>query len=196
MTGNRDLRAEILEATWTILRNTGFDGFKVQQVIARVGTSTRAFYNEFADKDALFVALMQDEYSRSAARLERVVESLTDPVEQVGAWVRELVLAAGDPRRAARARLFASQPALMHRFPEAFEAADQLLRRPLVMAVGRGREQGLFTPGDPGTDAELISQLAGASMNHALGGTDPVALEATIAAVVDFCLRALGHLAA
>ena len=47
--------------------------------------------------------------------------------------------------------------------------------------------------GDSGTDAELISQLAGASMNHALGGTDPVALEATIAEVVEFALRALGH---
>ena len=193
MTGNRDLRTEILEATWMILRSTGFEGFKVQQVITRVGMSTRAFYHEFDDKDALFVALMQDEYSRSAARLEQVVTSLTDPVEQVGAWVRELILAAGDPRRAAWARLFASQPALMHRFPEAFEAADQLLRRPLLMAVRRGREQGLFMSVNPWTDAELISQLAGASMNHALGGTDPATLETTIAEVVEFALRALGH---
>jgi AcrR family transcriptional regulator len=179
----RDLRTEIIEATWRMLRSTGFEGFKVQQVIKQVGASTRAFYHEFEDKDALFVALMQDEYSRSATRLGLVVAAYADPVEQIGAWVRELILAAGDPRRAARARLFASRPALMHQFPEAFEAADQLLRRPLVMAVLSGRDQGVFTSVRPETDAELFSQLAGASMT----------LEATIAEVVDFALRALGH---
>ena len=193
MTAHQDLRTEIIEATWRILRNTGFEGFKVQQVIARVGTSTRAFYREFEDKDALFVFLMQDEYARTATRLEHVVEARTDPVGQVSAWMRELIFAAGDPRRAARARLFASRPALMHRFPEVFDAADQLLRSSLVVAIMHGREVGTFTSVNPETDAKLIAQLTGASMNHALGLTDHEALETTITDVVEFALRALGH---
>lgn len=193
MTAGRDRRTEIIDATWSILRSTGFEGFKVQRVIAQVGMSARAFYCEFADKDALFVALMQDEYARSAARLEERVADLTDPIDQVAAWIRELMLAAGDPHRAARARLFASQRALKHRFPEAFESADRLLRRPLVDAVRRGQDQGIFLSNAPEVDAELVSQLVGASMNQALGKTGADGLEAAITDVVDFALRALGR---
>ena len=188
----RDETTRLVAAAWTVLERSGFEGFKVQLVLRETGLSARSFYRHFADKDALLLTLMEGEYSRSGQRLQRVVAETDDPVGQVQAWIRELILAAGDERRVARARLFSAQRPLMRRYPVEFARASRLLLQPLEEALERGRDTGAFVTAEPTRDAELIHHLAGAAMNDALmEGTDR-SIDAVIDAVSDFALRALG----
>jgi AcrR family transcriptional regulator len=185
-----DERARLIGAAWTVLERSGFEGFKVQLLLRETGLSARTFYRHFPDKDALFLTLMADEYSRVGARLRAVLAQAAAPEEKVVAWARELVLAAADPKRAARARLFTSQPAVVRRFADVLAVAACAILDPLEAAIVEGRDAGVFPLAEPEGDALLIHDLAGAAMSTALArpGTE----EDIAAAVAHFVLRALG----
>src|SRR5947209_478416 len=131
VTADPDERARLVGAAWVVLERAGFEGFKVQLLLRETGLSSRTFYRHFADKDALLLTLLQDEYARSGARLRRAVAEAGDPAEQVAAWITELVLAAQDPKRAPRARLFTSLPTVLRRFPAEVDAAARFVLDPL-----------------------------------------------------------------
>jgi len=188
-----DDRTAIIGAAWVVLERAGFEGFKVQLVLRETGLSARSFYQQFTDKDALLLALMADEYARSAARLRRVVRDAHGPPDQVAAWVAELVAAADDPQRVPRARLFSSQQAVMRRFPEAVARASSLLLEPLEQAIRDGVEMGVFSTVEPERDAEIILRLTGATMNDALIHWTDWSVAELVASSVDFALRALGQ---
>lgn len=185
-----DERARLIGAAWTVLERAGFEGFKVQLLLRETGLSARAFYRHFSDKDELFLTLMADEYSRSGARVRAALAGAGTPDEQVAAWAREIVLAAGDPKRAARARLFTSQPGVVRRFADELARAARAILDPLTDAITAGRDAGIFPLADPERDALLIHDLAGAAMSTALARPgDEVEIAASVA---DFVLRALG----
>ena len=188
-----DERAAIVGAAWTVLERSGFEGFKVQLVLRETGLSARTFYRHFVDKDALVLALIQDEYARSGRRLRRAVDQATDPVDQVEAWIAELVHAADHPRRAARARLFTAQQAVMRRFPDEVATATRLVVEPLEDSdPAGGRDMGVFPWADVGRDAELIIRVAGSSMNDALAERPDRSVDDVVADATGFALRALG----
>jgi AcrR family transcriptional regulator len=188
--GAADERAQLIGAAWTVLERSGFEGFKVQLLLRETGLSARTFYRHFSDKDELFLTLMADEYSRVGARVTAALARAGSPEEQVVAWAREIVLAAGDPRRAARARLFTSQPAVVRRFADDVAGAARAILDPLTEAITAGRDAGIFPLADPEHDALLIHDLAGAAMSTALAHAG--AEEDIAASVADFVLRALG----
>ncbi len=185
-----DERARLIGAAWTVLERSGYEGFKVQLLLRETGLSARTFYRHFSDKDELFLALMADEYARVGRLVGAQIAHATAPDERVAAWVRAIVLAAGDPRRAARARLFTSQPAVLLRFPEQLSRAAQAVLDPLVQAITAGHDAGLFPLADPARDPALIHDLAGAAMSTALA--HPSDVETIADSVADFVLRALG----
>ncbi len=190
---NSDDRTAIIGAAWIVLERAGFEGFKVQLVLRETGLSARTFYQHFTDKDELLLALMEDEYSRSAARLRRVVGEADGPPDQVAAWIAELVAAAEDPRRIPRARLFSSQQPVMRRFPEAVADASRLLLEPLERAIRDGVAMGVFSSTEPERDAEIILRLTGATMNDALIEWTDRSVAELVASSVDFAMRALGQ---
>ncbi|HEX2383989.1 MAG TPA: TetR/AcrR family transcriptional regulator [Acidimicrobiales bacterium] len=187
-----DDRTAIIGAAWIVLERAGFEGFKIQLVLRETGLSARSFYQHFTDKDELLLALMEDEYARSAARLRRVVREADGAPEKVAAWIAELVAAAEDPRRVQRARLFSSQQRVMRRFPEAVASASRLLVEPLERALRDGAETGEFSTAEPERDAEIILRLTGATMNDALIDWTDQSVAELVASSVDFALRALG----
>jgi AcrR family transcriptional regulator len=187
-----DERAELVRAARVVLDRAGYDGFKVQLLLRETGLSARTFYRHFAGKDELLLVLMQDEYARSGARVRAAVARADGAARKVGAWIDEIVQAAGDPRRAARARLFTSQPAVLRRFPDEVAAAARLALEPLADAIREGRTTGELPGGDPDRDPELILQLAGAAMSQALARGREQPVDEVAAGVTDFALRALG----
>jgi AcrR family transcriptional regulator len=187
-----DDRRAIIGAAWIVLERAGFEGFKVQLVLRETGLSARSFYQHFTDKDELLLALLEDEYARSAVRLRRVVSEADGAPGKVAAWISELVSAADDPRRVPRARLFSSQQPVMRRFPEAVARASRLLLEPLEEAIRDGVETGVFPVADPERDAEIIQRLAGGTMTDALIAWSDRSVAELVASSVDFALRALG----
>jgi TetR/AcrR family transcriptional regulator len=186
-----DERAELVRAARVVLERAGYDGFKVQLLLRETGLSARTFYRHFAGKDDLLLVLMQDEYARSGARARAAVARADGAARKVGAWIEEIVQAAGDPRRAARARLFTSQPAVLRRFPDEVAAAAGLVLEPLAQAIREGRSTGELPGGDPDRDPELILQLAGAAMSQALAQGREQSVDEVATGVTGFVLRAL-----
>jgi AcrR family transcriptional regulator len=187
-----DERAELVRAARVVLERAGYEGFKVQLLLRETGLSARTFYRHFAGKDDLLLVLMQDEYARSGARVRAAVARADGAARKVGAWIEEIVQAASDPRRAARARLFTSQPAVLRRFPDEVAAAARLVLEPLAEAIREGRSTGELPGGDPDRDPELILQLAGAAMSQALAEGRDQSVDEVAADVTGFVLRALG----
>jgi TetR/AcrR family transcriptional regulator len=187
-----DERARLVRAARVVLERAGWEGFKVQLVLRETGLSARTFYRHFAGKEELLLVLMEDEYARSGARVRAAVARAAGPPAKVAAWIDEIVQAAGDPRRAARARLFTSQPAVLRRFPDEVAAAARLMLQPLEDAIRDGRSSGQLPQGDPDRDPHLVLQLAGAAMSHALARRGEESVDDVAAEVTDFVLRALG----
>jgi AcrR family transcriptional regulator len=186
-------RQRLIAAAWTVLGRSSFEGFKVQLLLRETGLSARTFYRHFADKDALFVTLMTDEYARAGAQIQAAVERAGDPVGKVAAWIEAILGTAAHPGRAARARLFTSGVTVARRFAGDIAAAERPVLQPLEEAIGAGRAAGDFPWAEPSRDARMTQQLAGGAMIQALAGEDPEAIEELVSHVTDFVLRALGH---
>jgi AcrR family transcriptional regulator len=188
-----DERARLVSAASVVLERAGFEGFKVQLLLRETGLSARTFYRHFVDKDELLLALMTDEYARVGARIRIAMARADGPIAKVEAWVAEIVQAAGDPKRAARARLFTSQPAVLRRFPDQLATAARFILEPLEDAIRDGRSMGALPWGDPEGDPVLIHHLAGAAMAHALADKPGPSIDEVAAEVSGFVLRALGR---
>ncbi len=187
-----DERARLLGAAWVVLKRSGFEGFKVQLVMREAGVSARAFYRHYPDKDALLLALMQDEMARAGARLRAAVAEHDDPIAQVGAWIRSVISAADDPRRIARARLFSAQQPIMRRFPTEVDEATRLLTQPLHDAIERGADTRAFPWAEPDRDTALIYALTGGEMTDALAERPNRSVDDAVVETTRFALRALG----
>lgn len=186
-----DERSRLLRAAWTVVRRSGFEGVKVQLVLRESGLSARTFYRHFADKDSLLVALIEDEYDSASRRLRRALaEAEADPVGQVSAWIREILLAAADPELGPRTRLFSTYHSMMGRVPGSLLRSNEMILEPLEAAVRRGQVQGVFAGDDPHEAAQQIARLAGGAVNEYLATEGP-GIEEMIDAAVRFALRAL-----
>ncbi|HZA00494.1 MAG TPA: TetR/AcrR family transcriptional regulator [Acidimicrobiales bacterium] len=192
MSAEEDERASLVRAAQVVLERAGWEDFKVQLLLRETGLSARTFYRHFAGKEELFLVLMQGEYARSAARIRTAMAREDGPARKIAAWIDELVQAAGDPRRAARARLFTSQPAVLRHYPDKVAEAARLVLEPLADAIREGRSTGELPDGDPDRDPELIHQLAGTAMARALAHSREESVDEVTADVTGFVLRALG----
>jgi AcrR family transcriptional regulator len=187
-------RRAIMRAAWEVVERSGFEGFKVQLVLKGAGVSARTFYRHFADKDALLIALMQDETARAAPRVAAAVAKAgdRDPAGQVRAWVAAILSGASDPARVRRTRLFSGQQALLRQFPAEAAADAELLLEPLRRAIERGAAAGQFPWAEPDRDAQLIYDLTGNVLTRAVSRSDLESVNALTDEVARFALRALG----
>jgi AcrR family transcriptional regulator len=190
--GRDEQRTRVVQAAWTVLERSGFEGFKVQLVLREADISARSFYREFADKDALLLALLLDEMERAAPRIRAAVERAAGPQDKLAAWIRSIIGAARDPRRAARARLFSSLPEILRRFPEDVAPGNAALRAPLLEAIEAGRSGGVFPWADPERDSVLIFELSGGALSSSFAEISDSAFDDVVTQTTGFALRALG----
>jgi AcrR family transcriptional regulator len=153
--------------------------------VREAGLSNQAFYRHFASKDALLLAVLADGQHRLVSYVERRVEAVDDPQEQLQRWVEALMEQARRPDAADATRPFAIHGSrLRDRFPDETAASrEQLVRtlRPAISAAG----------GEP-ADAELVHDLVMARMNDALVHRR-VPDRTEIAHLVAFCRAAIDN---
>jgi AcrR family transcriptional regulator len=131
--------------------------------------------------------------SRAAPRIRAAVERAQNPVDRVAAWIRSVIGAAGDPKRAARTRLFVSLQTINRRFPGEVATGTESLYESLLETIAAGKEAGIFPWADPARDAVLIHVLVGGLLSDAALADDPtLPLETVIQDATKFSLRALG----
>ena len=143
----------------------------MEDVLREAGLSTRAFYRHFSGKDALFLALFEQEAMRADLRLRARVEQADGPVDAVREWIVAVLAVVYDPRLARRALLFAGERgSLARRFPEEIDRLTRRQLEPLEAAIEAGRHGGVFPGAHPANDARAIHHLCSGLINDRLYG--------------------------
>ena len=177
----------LLEAGHRVLARDGYDGLKVEAVLAEAELSTRAFYRHFDGKSALFLALFTDEVERSSVRLAATVAAEDTPLSQVRAWIRAVLALGFDRRLARRARGFMTHRALLEQeYPEAIAECLGRQRAPLVATLTAG-----YGSAEPEGDALAIHHLCLGLLSDALTGAGRLSEAEAVALAERFALGAL-----
>ena len=78
-------RMRLIEAAETLFIRRGFDGASVEDISEMAGYTRGAFYSNFADKDQVFLAVIE---RRRTTALKHILQRASEPVERAAA-VRE-----------------------------------------------------------------------------------------------------------
>jgi TetR/AcrR family transcriptional regulator len=83
-----DKRRVILDSAAAEFARSGFNAAKVDQIAARAGISVGALYKYFGNKEACFLAVLEDGVRELEARLDQVMATETEPWARIEAIVR------------------------------------------------------------------------------------------------------------
>jgi AcrR family transcriptional regulator len=78
-----DRTRQIIWAAYALLDDEGLEGLTIRAVLARTGLARRAFYERFAGKDDLVLAVFAYAISMAAAHYREQVAALADPMERL-----------------------------------------------------------------------------------------------------------------
>ena len=79
-----------LDAAFTLIDEKGTTEFTIQEVVDESGQSLRSFYDSFAGKNELVLALLEEIVVEAVADLRRAVDAATDPLDRLRACVVRL----------------------------------------------------------------------------------------------------------
>lgn len=91
-----------LDAALELMSSSETQDFTVQQVVDRSGQSLRAFYQYFAGKYELMLALFEESVAQTAQQLGDAVEGVDDPLERLRVFVIEYYQRCTPPPRDAK----------------------------------------------------------------------------------------------
>jgi AcrR family transcriptional regulator len=175
------------------MRDTGSTEFTVPQVVARARTSLRAYYENFAKKDDLLLAVFAEAILETTEALRKATGQVQSPEGRLECFVRQLFSGTFDdnhpetvPMIGLHLRLASEQPRAL---AEVF--APQLDLLTSILAEG-ARAKVFRRDTSPEVLAMLVSQLL-VSVIHCAALTQELALPgATVDDVVRFCRSAVG----
>jgi AcrR family transcriptional regulator len=159
-----------LAAASDLLAETGRIDFTVQDIVDRSKMSLRSFYQHFASKDELLLALFEEAIRGFVERLRREVERADDPVDRLHAYVTGLYRTAQTTAPGTRA-LTIYHLQLAETRPADFAAAIAPQIDLLAEIVDAGRASGRFRSDiDAAALTMLLSEtLISAAHMHVLG---------------------------
>ena len=76
-------RARLLEAARSELRRSDFASIRVSEVVRTAGMSSRSFYDHFASKEELLIALIHESGRELVAQVDHIFATEPDPVARV-----------------------------------------------------------------------------------------------------------------
>lgn len=198
-----DRSRQIVAAAYDLLDEAGLEGLTIRAVLTRTGLARRAFYDRFAGKDDLVLAVFAHTLRAAATLFGEHVRGLPDPITRLHHIVTSIVLGRGsmDPtmgdsgqRRAAafsreHLRLAEARPAELHR------AVSPLIDL-IATQLGDGMAAGQVRPAPIQRLAVLVYNLVSATVHTELlaeEGTRPDLDRRTALAeeIWEFCRRAI-----
>ena len=191
-TASDDDRGCIIDAAYSCLSEPHSGPIPVAAILQRAGVSSRAFYRHFESKDELFLAMLRQEGSALADRLDRIVEKPDAPVDQLKEWIHQMFGWMHDAELRMHLTVIDSDEVRAAKgYRETRERAHADRERSLVEILRRGRTDGTFPLADPEHDAIAISAVIGREMaNQSLD--DEQRLRRSLDWMLEFALRALG----
>lgn len=178
-------RNKLFNALATLMDDRGFDSITLAQIAQAAKIGRTAVYNHFPDKESLLVGFINHETEQYVASLERELENVDDPVDQLRTYVRAQMrlkrvfhLAPGPDLRTVVSR------GTQHQLREHADMVESILKR----IIGTGIERRIFPPQDLNVTVALVNAcLSGRTLGHD-EATRAVATRAT----EEFVLRAIG----
>ncbi len=185
--------ARFIKTAVEILGETGRTDFTVQEVVARSKTSLRAFYQHFASKDELLIALLERTMAQSAQswRAETVGLDSTAAIKLI------IDKISAEPQSSVQDSLNRAMNLynqhLAETRPRDYARVLSPLHELIRDVVQRGITEGVFRPNlDVGPAAAIVMQtILGALRLHWLGA-ELTGAPIDSAHLYDFCIRALG----
>lgn len=167
---------------------TGSSAFTVQQVVVRSGQSLKSFYRYFDGKDALLLALIEEDCSVGANVLEGMISAERKPVDRVRAWVLGLFELMATGQEGYVAVLVREHRRLAESRPDEIALALQPLVQLLVDDLTLAMADGDLRAGDPARDAHSILNMVLLYIHELLlAGRPEHQVSETAAYVWDFC---------
>ena len=139
-----------LDAAVELMQNDSGKEFTVQDVVERSGQSLRSFYQYFAGKHELLLALFEESVRSTAEYLEGVVTEIADPRERLHTFVVEHYVLCRPAPKGRKTKTGGPTPAAMAEFGQqlltehpkeasrAFQPVMSLLERLLDEAAAAG----------------------------------------------------------
>lgn len=186
-----EIRRAILAAATASLREQGVAGLSIAGVLERAALSTRAFYRHFASKDELVAAVFLDTARAETQRLRRRMSSAATEIEAVAAWIDARLDLAFDADVGPELRRLSTEAQSQTLTPNLIQPAYAEMLKPLVEALQRGAEGGVFHDIDPVSDAQFIHGVVWAGINRQWTTNDDDRGEVR-RRILQFCLRGLG----
>jgi AcrR family transcriptional regulator len=187
-----EVRRAIVAAATKSVREQGVQGLSIAAVLERAHLSTRAFYRHFESKDQLVTAVFLEMALVEKRRLGRKMASTTNAADAVAAWIDGRLDLAFDENIKSDLRYLSSEAqSQMFASPSLVQPAYAEMLEPLVEALQRGLEDGVFHDIDPLTAAQSIQGVvwSGTERQWATGHCDR---RDTRERIVCFCMRGLG----
>lgn len=134
-----DPRRRVLDAAALCFIRSGFHGTSMQEICAEAGMSPGALYRYFPSKDAIIVAIVEEERAMRAS----FVEGLTRMGRAVFSGENEMVCLKLGPEIFAEA---ARNPALKPTFDAVEDEMNEAIRRCFIAAQARGEIDASIDP--------------------------------------------------
>lgn len=192
---------QFVEKAAEVVARDGVDGLTLRAILEETGLSRRAFYERFAGKDDLLVAVFEETMRSAAQRFRALFEEreVSDPVDRLRLVVSEMISGAARSRTASGGGL---SPAMSREHLRLAESRPDELRQAVAPTVDLMAEQieaamaaGRIGPGDPAELAVLVHNLVSSTIHSALLGEPGREYDAarTTALVWEFCRRGLAE---
>lgn len=144
METNSDLRAQILDASVTLIEEKGLGALSMREVARRAGVSHQAPYHYFADRQAILAAIAGEGFRRLSAALEPAVASKRKPVARLELGGRAYVAFALSQPGYFRV-MFRPELVALENYPDALASAQEAFAR-LESLVAGVVEAGVIEP--------------------------------------------------
>lgn len=184
--------ARFVQSARELAAETGSSGFTVQQVVARSGQSLKSFYRYFDGKDALLLALIEEDCSVGGLLLARMLRAHAAPLDRVQAWVLGVFELMASGQEGYVSVLVREHRRLAEARPDETAQALQPLVQPLVDDLRLAMTDGGVRAGDPLRDASTVLNIVLLRIHELLvSRSSEHRVSETAEYVWDFCFRGL-----
>ena len=194
---------QMVEAAYDLLEQEGLQGLTIRAVLKKTRLSRRAFYQRFAGKDDLVMAVFEQTIRLATLHYGEQIKSLPDPMQRLRLIVTCIALGSstltaqdaeqGGRRGAAMSR---EHLRLAQSRPADLQAALSPLIALIACQLSSGIEQGLVRDEDPQRLATLVYNLVSTTVHTELlaqenSKPDRVHRAQLASDIWEFCRRAI-----
>ncbi|HEY9545791.1 MAG TPA: helix-turn-helix domain-containing protein [Solimonas sp.] len=192
----------IVDAAYELLESEGLEGLTIRAVLQKTGLARRAFYERFAGKDDLVLAVFEQTIHMATRVFSEQLESVGDPLQRLRLIVIAIVRGNGDligdgaPSNRRGAAMSREHLRLAESRPEDLQAAISPLIQLIAQQLADGMRAGAVRTAEPQRLAALFYNLVSTTVHTELLAHESASPDAAHRAqladdIWEFCRRAI-----